>query len=170
MMQIRPERPADRDAVHRVEREAFGQPNEADLARILHDTVTPVVSLVAEDAGSICGHVIVSPVTLSDAPTAPPLGGLGPIGVLPDRQGQGIGGALVEAALASCRELGWEAVFLVGDPRYYVRFGLQFAAPMGFRYGHEQFDPVLQVVELRRGTLEGLSGLVQFHPAFAEHE
>ncbi len=169
-MRIRPEQPADRDAVHRVERAAFGRDNEADLARALHDTVTPVVSLVAEDEGAIVGHVIVSPVTLEGDPSAPGLGGLGPVGVLPERQGQGIGGELVRAALAGARDLGWQAVFLVGDPAYYVRFGFELAAPRGFTYGHPHFDPVLQVAVLTAGALDGRGGRVRFDPAFAEHE
>ena len=95
---------------------------------------------------------------------------LGPMAVRPDRQGEGIGGALVRAALAGAGELGWPAVFLVGDPAYYVRFGFELAAPRGFTYGHPHFDPVLQVAVLTAGALDGRSGRVCFHPAFADHE
>jgi len=170
MTTIRPERPADREAVYQVEAAAFGQTNEAELARVLNDTVTPVVSLVAEQDGAIRGHVILSPVSLTGDSADLPLGGLGPIGVLPDHQGQGIGGALVEAGLAGARALGWKAVFLVGNPAYYSRFGFVLAVPLGFTYGNPHFDPALQVIELEPGALEGASGRALFHPAFAEHE
>ena len=48
---------------------------------------------------------------------------LGPLAVDPDCGGRGIGGALMRAALAEARDLGHDAVLLVGDPDYYERFG-----------------------------------------------
>ncbi len=48
---------------------------------------------------------------------------LGPIAVHPTRQGEGLGGLLINESLAEARRLGWERVLLVGDAPYYGRFG-----------------------------------------------
>lgn len=48
---------------------------------------------------------------------------LGPVAVHPTRQGEGLGGLLINESLAMARRLGWERVMLVGDEPYYRRFG-----------------------------------------------
>lgn len=48
---------------------------------------------------------------------------LGPVSVGPDHQGNGIGGALIRTALGHAAEEEWVAVFVLGDPAYYDRFG-----------------------------------------------
>lgn len=50
---------------------------------------------------------------------------LGPIAVHPTRQGEGLGGLLINESLAEARRLGWERVLLVGDAPYYSRFGFR---------------------------------------------
>jgi putative acetyltransferase len=70
-------------------------------------------------------------------------------------------------ALRHAPSLGWEAVFLLGDPAYYARFGFRAAAPP-FTFGDPAADPALQLLELRPGVLAGQSGRVRYHPAFVE--
>ena len=43
----------------------------------------------------------------------------------PTRQGEGLGGLLINESLAEARRLGWERVMLVGDAPYYSRFGFR---------------------------------------------
>ena len=50
---------------------------------------------------------------------------LGPVAVHPTRQGEGLGGLLINESLAEARRLGWERVLLVGDAPYYSRFGFR---------------------------------------------
>lgn len=163
---IRAERPGDRAAVFAVQEAAFGQPDEATLIDALRESVAPQVSRVATRGGAVVGHVFVSPVTLDTEPEASDLGGLAPVGVAPDLHGQGIGGALVRAALAASREVGFRAVFLLGSPRYYARFGFELAAPRGLHYVSCDFDAAFQQIELEAGALDGRSGLVRYPAAF----
>ncbi len=81
------------------------------------------LSLVAERDSVVVGHVALSPVTISDG--TPGWYGLGPISVLPALQGQGIGSALMHAALDGLRARGAAGCLLVGDPAYYTRFGFK---------------------------------------------
>jgi putative acetyltransferase len=69
-----------------------------------------------------------------------------------------------------CREHRWQAVFLVGNPLYYARFGFAPAGPRGFSYGDPAFEPAFQVLDLEPHALAGCAGRVRFHPAFAEAE
>ena len=50
---------------------------------------------------------------------------LGPVAVHPTRQGEGLGGLLINESLGEARRLGWERVLLVGDAPYYSRFGFR---------------------------------------------
>lgn len=169
-LRIRAETPGDHARVHAVQSAAFERSAEADLVDALRASVQPQLSLVAELGESVVGHVFFSPVSIG-APgagrLAPAAGALAPIAVLPAHQGHGIGSALVRRGLADCAGLGFRAVFLVGDPAYYARFGFELAAPRGLRYLSEAFDAAFQVCELERGALAGWRGLVEFPQAFA---
>lgn len=117
-----------------IHREAFGQEAEAALVReILADpSAQPILSLVAEQTGRLLGHVLFSRAGLDAAGRDIAAALLAPLAVLPAAQGKGIGRRLVEAGLARLARSGVELVFVLGDPRYYGRFGFLPAAPQGF--------------------------------------
>jgi len=168
MIEIRPEVATDHARVYEIQAAAFERRNEAELVDRLRDVAAPQLSLVAHEGDQLLGHVFFSPVTIGEPSASPAAGGLAPVAVDPARQRSGIGVALIKAGLAACPALGWQAVFLVGNPAYYSRFGFVLAAPMGFTYGDPIFDAVFQVKELTSGALEGTRGRVHFHPAFVE--
>lgn len=88
----------------------------------LRDGVPPVadLSLIARDAADIIGGAIrYWPVRIGGQAALL----LGPVAVHPTRQGEGLGGLLIEESLARARDLGWARVMLVGDAPYYNRFG-----------------------------------------------
>lgn len=58
---------------------------------------------------------------------------LSPLAVLPERQGEGIGSALVRRGLQLLSERSVPLVFLEGSPDYYPRLGFQPGAELGFR-------------------------------------
>ncbi len=146
---------------------AFGRDGEAKLVEALRRSAQPQLSLVAETDASLVGHVFLSPVTIDAMPSAPLCAGLAPVGVLPAWQGRGIGDALVRESLARAAALGWRAVFLLGNPAYYARFGFTLAAPRGFHYESPAFDAGFQWLELTPGALDGVRGFVLYHDAFA---
>ena len=165
-MIVRLERPEDARDVWTVHEAAFGRPDEARLVARLRQEARPCVSLVAERGGRAIGHVFFSPVTIEgDRAIA---GGLAPVGVLPDAQGAGAGGALVRAGIEASRALGWELLFVLGNPAYYGRFGFVLAAPHGLHYESHAFDVAFQVQELAGGALARTRGWVRYHPAFAD--
>jgi putative acetyltransferase len=58
---------------------------------------------------------------------------LSPLAVTPERQGHGIGSALVRRGLEVLADRGVPLVFLEGDPGYYSRFSFAPGAGQGFR-------------------------------------
>jgi putative acetyltransferase len=166
-VRVRAEEEGDVERTFSVVESAFGSRLEADLVNALRRSADPQLSLVAEAHGTVVGHVFFSPSTIESDRPVPPVAQLAPVAVLPDHQRRGVGSELIRVGLAQCRAIGWSAVFLVGNPTYYSRFGFQMAAPLGFSYPGP-LDPYLQLVELDAGVLSGLSGLIRLHPAFAE--
>jgi putative acetyltransferase len=160
---LRPEAPADWDAIDAIHQQAFGRPGEAALVRALRREATPYLALVAERAGRVVGHIAFSPVEIEGG--SPPALGLGPVAVEPGLQRAGIGSALVRTGLARCAGLA-RIVVVLGHAAYYPRFGFRPACEHGLRYRSERFDPSFFVLELAPGALSGISGRVRYHPAF----
>jgi putative acetyltransferase len=164
MIEIREERFSDLAAVREINIAAFEGEKEADLVDRLRDEEIDLVSLVADRDGEIVGHLLLSPVNAGDAPIRAL--GLGPMGVRPDLQRTGIGGMLVEAAVTEAKRVGAAALFVLGHPEYYPRFGFEAARPYGFGYKEPEYDPYFFLMELSPGGLDGHSGDVEYHPAF----
>ena len=85
-MNVRLEREEDRTVAIEVERAAFGSEAEAAIVVAVRDE-DGSFALVAEEDGRLVGHVQLSRAWVGSTAIL----ALGPIGVLPERQGQGIG-------------------------------------------------------------------------------
>lgn len=115
---VRPETAADAPAVHAVHAAAFGRALEADLYDALRlDGDTLPLSRVGVADGAIVGSVVCSRAWVGEVEVV----ALGPVGVLPAWQRQGVGSALVRAVVAAAT--GEPLLALLGDPAYYGRFG-----------------------------------------------
>ena len=162
--------PGDAAAVRKVHLEAFaGREGEAHLVEMLHAAGAAPVSLVAveEASGGVVGHVLFSPVEIDGGGSGIRAVGLAPVGVLPEYQGKGAGARLVRAGLEACREAGYDAVVLLGEPGYYSKFGFERASDHGL--GNEYAaDEHFMVLELRSGALDGLRGTVRYQPEFGQ--
>ncbi len=91
MINIRPEQPDDIPLIHAINEVAFGQPTEANIVDALRTDCQDVVSLVAVSDGQIVGHILFTPVIVSDSAHKVKGMGLAPMAVLPEYQSQGIG-------------------------------------------------------------------------------
>jgi putative acetyltransferase len=164
---IRSERPADVSGIRAVNLAAFDTPTEADLVDALRTQASPIISLVAEDDRVVVGHILFSPVTLLCDPGTRVMG-LAPMAVLPARQRQGIGAALIEEGLRHCRQLGASAVVVLGHAGYYPRFGFRPASRFGLRCEYDVPDDAFMALELECDSLRGRGGQVRYHRAFAD--
>jgi putative acetyltransferase len=167
-IEIRPERHEDAAAVRQVNERAFGRAEEALLVGTLHAAHGVTLSLVAEDLGHIVGHILFSPVWIESHANSKEAVGLGPLAVLPERQGQGIGALLVRSGLERLRYAGVEAVIVLGHPAYYPRFGFVPAGTFGLRWEFDAPAEAFMACELIPGALGNCPGVVRFRPEFAE--
>lgn len=153
-MLVRRETPADVEAIRDVHVSGFaaaGQPTDAREpveARLVEDLRAdpdawlPELSLVAESPdGVVVGHVVCSRARIGEANVL----GLGPIGVLADRQRQGVGHALMHAVLGAADALGEPLVVLLGHADYYPLFGFRPAAEYGIVPPVAEWAPHFQV-------------------------
>jgi putative acetyltransferase len=159
---IRTETADDADAIRAVEIAAFGREAEADLVDAVRDAHAGVLSLIAVWRDEIVGHVLFTPVTVGPGMRAV---GLGPLAVHPDHQRQGVGSALVREGLLRLGSLGHGAVVVLGEPRYYRRFGFTTASSFGVRWERPVPDEVFMAIELRPRSLS-TGGTVRYLPQF----
>lgn len=160
---IRAERPADVAAIAEITREAFrSQPysshTEHFIINALRSSNALSISLVAERDGQVVGHIAFSPVKVSDGSQG--WYGLGPVAVMPEFQGQGIGRALVERGLAALQEFGARGCILLGEPAFYGRFGFRNNKELVLKGVPQDYFLALAFGE------EVVRGQVTYHEAF----
>lgn len=167
---IRREQPDDAEAVAAVHDAAFegrgshGAVEETRLVADLREAEDAVtrLCLVAVVDGEVVGHVMCSRGRVD----AVPLLGLGPIGVLPDHQGSGVGSALMHAVVAAAEALEEPAIFLLGEPAYYGRFGFEPASAHGVEAPEADWGDSFQVRTFA-GWDDACTGTFAYPPAFA---
>jgi len=149
---IRTARPADRDAVVALVREAFSSDDhdgreEVDIVVSTWETkATPAgFELVAVDDGAVVGHVLVASGVLDGRDVV----AVAPLAVTPARQGEGVGSALMTELLARAEEAQLPLIVLLGRPDYYRRFGFEPSGPLGISYRIAD-DPHFMVRRLAR--------------------
>jgi putative acetyltransferase len=142
--------------------EANGDPGEATLVSWLRadDGWLPQLSLVAIGGGEVVGHVVCTRALLGEHPAL----GLGPLSVLPDWQGKGVGSALMHAVLGAADALGESVVGLVGEPAYYSRFGFVAAASVGICAPDASWGDYFQVRTLE--SYDGATGRFRYAAPF----
>lgn len=135
-LSLRSETPADRQKILDLLTAAFrlpsgppAEPVEVGLTRELLASAeyVPDLSVVALVDDAVVGYVITTRGWIGSVPSL----GLGPIGVLPEFQGHGVGSALMVESLRRAETLGERSIALLGDPGFYRRFGFSPAAGLG---------------------------------------
>lgn len=164
-MEIREERAADIQAIHQLVEEAFRtQPYSNKREHFLLDDLREdgalTVALVAEEGGEIVGQIAFSLVRIDGREGA--WHGLGPVAVRPDRQGRGIGGALVCAGLDRLKALEASGCVLLGEPAFYGRFGFKPDPRLRLDGLPPEYFLILPFAE------NVPSGAVEYHPAFSK--
>lgn len=125
-IQIRPERDQDIPYITQLTELAFANApysnhTEAFIIHALREKLELTISLVAILDTRVIGHIAISPVHISSG--AKNWFGLGPVSVLPEFQGQGIGSGLIRHALQQLKMRHAAGCVLLGEPEYYSRFG-----------------------------------------------
>jgi putative acetyltransferase len=163
-VEIRQEVRGDIRAIRDVNRRAFGGEDEARLVDELRSEGYARLSLIAQEAGQIVGHILFSEAVIRTEDGEAEALALGPVAVTPEHQGHGVGSALIREGLDRCARMGHRIVVLVGHPGYYPRFG--FSAEMARNLYSPFSGDAFMALELVPGALRGVSGAFEFAPPF----
>jgi putative acetyltransferase len=173
-LSFRQEIPADYRMVEELTREAFWNlyvPG-CDEHFVLHNLrrspdFIPQLDLVAEDNQRIVGHIIYTRGWVRDENSQDlPVLCFGPVSVRPELQKIGVGSALIRYSIDKARSLGFPAIFIYGDPRYYHRFGFHCAEKYDIKTSDGKYAIALLALELIPGSLDQRPGRFVDSPAF----
>jgi putative acetyltransferase len=157
---IREETPADREAVRRINLEAFGGKVEADIVDRIRAGNAPILSLVAQVQSRLVGHIFFSLAAVEGVQGM----ALGPMAVLPSHQRRGIGSRLVRRALEMIQA---PFVVVLGHTEYYPRFGFERASLFGIDFPWPGIpDKARMILILDRARMSGVHGIVRYRPEF----
>jgi putative acetyltransferase len=173
---VREQQAGDYEAIRHVYAEAFRRPlfrppqapgsvpPEVGLFEALWEAgdAIPEFSFTALTGGGVVGHVTASRATVATDPVV----AVGPIGVLPDHQGAGVGSALMAALLGAADAADVPLVALLGAPQYYSRFGFRPARELGVRAPEPEWGDSFQARPLTAYT-ESVAGRFQYASAFS---
>ena len=173
---VRGQQADDYDAIRHIYGEAFRRPGfrppldagavppEVLLFEALWEAgdVIAELSFTALNEAAVVGHVTASRATVATDPVV----AVGPVGVLPERQGLGIGSALMNALLTAGDAAGVPMVVLLGSPQYYGRFGFLPALELGVISPEPSWGEAFQARPLTAYT-PALAGRFRYAPAFS---
>jgi predicted N-acetyltransferase YhbS len=173
MFVIRSEMLGDAASIEPLLDRCFGVDRHHKTSYRYRDGVPPLADLAfvaADEELKLVGAIRFWPIYLDRQPALL----LGPLAIDPDRQGRGIGRALVFHSLETAAAAGHRLVFLVGDPAYYARFGFAVAPPgivmpseSPARLNYRVLDPASRLP--RTGTLRPLTAPLLPHAGEDTH-
>ncbi|MCX5572305.1 GNAT family N-acetyltransferase [Kaistia nematophila] len=158
MIQIDVEAPGEAGARELLLDRTMGPDRHLKSSERLRENRLPAsgLALVARDGDEIVGTVRLWNVSAGGRDALL----LGPLAIAPERQGEGIGGKLMRAALNRAAMFGHGAVILVGDLDYYARFGFATAATQSLMMPGPVERKRFLALELQPGALDGASGML----------
>lgn len=164
-MEIRESAPSELASIEALHMDAFGEEENQAVSKLAVELARQdrSLSLLATDSDQILGHIIFSPIRISGNEN---LSGfiLAPLAVSPFHQKQGVGKALIQHGLNYLQAQGVGVVFVLGDPNYYGLCGFQTKHEIQAPYAMP-YPQAWQVIELKSGALEGVTGVLECVPA-----
>ncbi len=170
---IRQEEPRDYATVFQIVEAAFKTMKYSDgdeqflVERLRQsESFIPALSLVAEYEGQLVGHILLTRIFIVNDTERHEALTLAPVSVRPDFHKKGIGGQLIQAAHDIAKNLGYTSVVLLGHANYYPRFGYQKTSLYGIQLPFDVAEENCMIVELVKGGLDGVSGVVEYDKVF----
>ncbi|MHC1683010.1 MAG: GNAT family N-acetyltransferase [Clostridiaceae bacterium] len=165
-IKLRLEKPVDYKIVEILTREAFWNVNvpgcdEHYLIHIMRnsDAFIKELDIVAEIDDKIVGNIVYTKAKiLGDNGNSYNVICFGPISVLPEFQGKGIGGMLIEYTKNLAKQIGYRAILIYGDPEYYSKYDFVPAETYGIGTPDNMYAVPLQAYELYNGSLLNCKG------------
>ena len=167
-MKIRPEQEAEYPVIYELVKEAFASAphadgDEQDYVNLLRSSKNyiPELALVAEENGELIGHIMFTTTKIIGGEDSYTELLLSPLCVLLPHRNRGIGAELVQEGFRRAKNIGYSAAFVVGDPKYYSRFGYKVVSEFGIRNDSEIPDMYVMGCELFPGALKNKQGSIR---------
>lgn len=166
-MNIREAQTYDYDKIYELVKTAFltaqvSDGNEQDFVLELRtrETYIPQLELVMEDCGELIGHVMLTKQVIHGKDKE--IYGLlvAPLCVKKEYRNQKIGSQLMLEAIDRAMKMGYLALFLVGYPEYYQRFGFKPTIAYGIENQSEIPNEFVMACELVKDSLKNIGGYV----------
>ncbi len=164
-MEVREAADADRAAIGDVLRAAFAREDESRLVDALRADKALALEFVALVDGALVGYCAFSPVTIAPSIEGEALG-IAPVDVAPTHQRKGIGAALVETGSGIAKMRGANLIVVLGEPKYYSRFGFVPAASRNIAWAARDAGKAFQILDFARLSRK-TARLVHYHRAFS---
>ncbi len=165
-MIIRPIKDADIPFMYDFVEKAFStayvsdgnEPNYASESRASASYIKELEHVVEED-GRVVGDVILSKFNLPYNVNALLLN-IACIDI--SFRNKGLGQSLIEVALTKAIDMGYDVVFVAGDPKFYNKMGFKQSLEYGLKNTNGYDDRYILCKELRKGALDNISGPFDF--------
>lgn len=175
---LRLEQPEDYRVVEELTREAFWGMDRPDCVEhlIAHKlrsvpAFVPELDYVAVAEGKIVGSIMYWKGKVIDTQGKEHIVlSFGPLSVLPEYQGCGVGKGLVTHTISEARRLGYRAIIFYGHPDYYTRFGFRRAKEFNIATSKGDNFDAFMAMPLYDGALDGISGRFYEDPVFEVDE
>ena len=168
MLTIKQESKRDYKEVYNVVKTAFqtssqSDGKEQDLVTTLRNSnnFIPQLSLIAIKDGKIVGYILFTKINIGKHEEL----ALAPLAVLPEYQKQGIGSKLIEEGHNIARKLGYKYSIVLGDEKYYGKFGYIPAIKYGIKPPFKVESKNFMALKLK-DTNEECRGIVEYAKEF----
>ena len=172
-MNIRKEEKSDYEQIFKLIEKAFENEEYSDhreqflVERLRNsDSFVPDLSIVFEMNGLTVGYISLTKIKINHSDFSYDSLALAPVAVLPNYQGNGIGGHLIAFAHNKAKELGFESVILLGHPTYYPKFGYRKASDFDIQLPFDVPDENCMAIELIEEALKNVNGMVEYPKEF----
>lgn len=169
-MIIRKEKKSEYNDIYNLIKEAFktalvSDDNEQNYANSLRETnnYIPSLALVAEENDELIGHIMLTKMQFKKINKKIKALLLGPISVKLENRNQGVGSELIKTSFNLAEKLGYDCIILVGNPKYYNRFGFVKSTYYDIKNCNDIPDEFVMIYELRKGALSSVEGIVSFY-------
>jgi len=168
-MIIRQEKPDEFPKIYNLVKVAFqtakvSNGKEQDFVNELRSSAVyiPELVLVAEENGKLVGHIMLTKIYIINGSHKFETLLVAPLSVALEYRNREMGSNLIKESFKRAKEMGYQSVFLVGDPAYYHRFGFKTAADFGIKHTPVIPDENVMAYELVPGALHGITGTINF--------
>jgi predicted N-acetyltransferase YhbS len=164
-IKLRPEEEKDYSIVENLTREAFWNVYRpgCDEHLVLHNIrneneFIKELDYVAIYNNEIIGNIVYAKSKIIGTLKEYEVLTFGPVSVLPKYQKKGIGKILIEHTIKKAKEMGFKAIIIYGNQKYYEKFGFKNTKEYGITDMEGNYNDALMVLELFSNSLENITG------------